>query len=275
MIYSFALALLLLTQTIFACDGFFPPNNLSIPVNDKNEGLSFEEFNSVIDQVSSTYKDVVTNHGGELAVTRDWESPTVNAGTWREGKFWKIILYGGMARHKEMTKDALALVLCHEIGHHLGGAPKKIFNNISHWSSTEGQADYWATLKCLRRVFEKEDQHSEIANSEIPQEVDDQCKSALCKRISLASEAISKINASGRSVPPPHFETPDTTIVAITYDAHPATQCRLDTLFHGALCPINWKQDVSQLHEGPGTCHPMEGYQKGIRPHCWYKSTRR
>lgn len=273
--YSFALALLLFTQSIFACTGFLPPNNLAIPVSDKNEGLSLEEYNRVIDQVFDTYKNVITHYGGELFINREWESPTVNAGTLRMGKLWKINLYGGMARHKEMTKDAYALVICHEIGHHIGGAPKKTINQRTHWSSTEGQADYWATLKCLRRVFEKEDNPEIITGMEIPNEVISECKDALCQRISFAANSIAKIHASIRNLPQPQFATPDTTEVSITFDRHPASQCRLDTHFQGALCSIEWKKDVSQLYEGPGTCHPKEGYAKGIRPLCWYKSTRK
>jgi hypothetical protein len=260
--------------SLIACSGFFPENNLSLPITDKNEGLSQEQYHRVIDKVASVYRPVVADYGGRLMINRKWESPTVNAGTHRLNNLWQINLYGGMARHKDMTEDAFALVICHEIGHHIGGAPKKIISARRHWASTEGQSDYWATLKCLRRVFEKEDNENSISQSEIQLAVEENCKTALCKRISLASHAISKINAQLRRAPDPDFATPDLTRVMRTDDQHPVAQCRLDTLFQGALCPLDWKKTVSQSYEGPGTCHPKEGYRSGIRPLCWYRSTR-
>lgn len=266
--YSFVAA------SLIACSGFFPENNLSIPISDKNEGLTQVQYEQIISKVENIYADVVNDYGGKLVINRKWESPVVNAGTYRVNNSWEINLYGGMARHELMTEDAFALVICHELGHHIGGAPKKIISGKRHWSSTEGQSDYWATLKCLRRIFENEDNDESISQQEIPQTVIEECQSNLCKRISLAAHAVSKINAQIRRIGEPDFATPDLTRVMITDDKHPVAQCRLDTLFHGALCSLDWKETVSQWYEGPGTCHPKEGYEKGIRPLCWYKSTR-
>ena len=266
--YSFVAA------SLIACSGFFPENNLSIPISDKNEGLNQTQFEQVISKVENVYTDVIKDYGGTLVINRKWESPVVNAGALRSSDSWQINLYGGMARHEEMTEDAFALVICHELGHHIGGAPKKIISGKRHWSSTEGQSDYWAALKCLRRVFENEDNEDSISQASVPPAVTEECQTPLCQRIALAAQAISKINAQIRSAPMPDFSTPDLTRVMITDDKHPVAQCRLDTLFQGALCTLDWKKTVSQLYEGPGTCHPKEGYEKGIRPLCWYRSTR-
>lgn len=266
--YSFVAA------SLIACSGFFPENNLSIPISDKS-GLNQEQYEKVISKVENIYSDVIKDYGGNLMINRKWESPVVNAGTLRTNdNSWQINLYGGMARHEEMTEDAFALVICHELGHHIGGAPKKIISGKRHWSSTEGQSDYWATLKCLRRVFESEDNDEIVSQTAVPQVVNDECQTTLCKRTSLASLAISKINAQIRGIGDPDFSTPDLTRVMLTDDQHPVAQCRLDTLFQGALCSLDWKKTVSQYYEGPGTCHPKEGYEKGIRPLCWYRSTR-
>lgn len=45
-------------------------------------------------------------------------------------------------------------MLCHELGHHLGGAPFK--PDIS-WMSTEGQADYFSGSTCLKKIWRDED----------------------------------------------------------------------------------------------------------------------
>ena len=65
-----------------------------------------------------------------LKIEKKWSSATVTAGTYRDirNKQWIINLYGGLARHPLITEDAYALVICHEIGHHIGGAPKKIID---------------------------------------------------------------------------------------------------------------------------------------------------
>jgi Zn-dependent protease with chaperone function len=54
-------------------------------------------------------------------------------------------MFGGLARDPLVTKDGFSAVICHEIGHHIAGAPRKGFS----WASNEGQADYFATTKCL------------------------------------------------------------------------------------------------------------------------------
>ena len=69
---------------------------------------------------------------------------------------WEVHMYGGLARHQAVTADGFALVVCHELGHHLGGAPQKVdwFGRL-RWASNEGQADYWGTAKCFRKLLEE------------------------------------------------------------------------------------------------------------------------
>jgi hypothetical protein len=33
-------------------------------------------------------------------------------------------MFGGLARHELVTDDGFMMVVCHETGHHLGGAPR-------------------------------------------------------------------------------------------------------------------------------------------------------
>ena len=133
-----ALILFLQNTLVFACEGFLPPNNLYLRVNDKNEGLSQLQYQRAIDKVANVYTRVARKHGAILKIERLWESGIVNAGTFRDerNKHWHLKLYGGLARHWFMTEDGYALVICHELGHHIGGAPKKIINQEPIWSST-------------------------------------------------------------------------------------------------------------------------------------------
>lgn len=134
-----------------ACDGFLPPNDLRIPVGSlEANGISEAQFNQVLDQVQALYGPIIAARGGRLVINRLWSDSTVNASAERNGGQRIINMYGGLARHDAITQDGLALVACHELGHHLGGAPKfGIFERLD-WASNEGQSDYFANLKCLR-----------------------------------------------------------------------------------------------------------------------------
>ena len=277
----FALSLFLSCSGSLACEGFLAPNNLLLPPSDKNEGLSELEYEEVISKVERIYSPVARENNAVLKLQRQWASPTVNAGTYRDerNKQWLVNLYGGLARHPFMTLDGYALVICHEIGHHLGGAPKKTLEARPFWPSSEGQADYWATLKCLRRIFKREDNLEAIKDLVIPAIVTKECEnsftnknlSTLCIRIALAGQAVSKISAGVRATANPEFETPDLSIVAQNFEKHPLPQCRLDSYFQGALCPQVVEDAVSQEDARKGTCHPENGFQTGLRPLCWYR----
>lgn len=119
-------------------------------------------------------------------------------------------MFGGLARHKITNADGFALVVCHETGHHLGGFPRnKNILGQQVWSSNEGQSDYFATMKCFRRVMEKEDNASANAALQIPKLVGDKCAAQhkskdeieLCKRGAMGgmnlAELLSDLGGSG------------------------------------------------------------------------------
>ncbi len=274
---------LTLSGAVLACSedgktGFLPENNLRIPVGMKtNGGLTEAQFNTVIEKVETIYAPIVASMGGKLIVNRKWSDATVNANATRLGG-WVVNMFGGLARHQTITPDGFALVLCHEIGHHLGGAPK-VSNFLNRWASNEGQSDYFATTKCLRRAFLNDNNDAIVRRLNAPQALVDACTKAwggsvdrgICIRNGMAGVSVAALFASLRNQPEAKFETPDTKVVSRTDDAHPAHQCRLDTYFQGALCEISFNEDVSQSDEVRGTCHTKLGHQVGTRPLCWFK----
>lgn len=279
-----ALALTLtLTGSALACTedgkgGFLPDNDLFIPADTKNiTGIQEGEFNAVIDKLEAIYAPIVSEMGGRLTINRKWSDATVNANATRLGG-WIVNMYGGLARHPAITSDGFALVLCHEIGHHLGGAPK-VRNLFNRWASNEGQADYFATLKCLRKAFLNDDNASVVRGLKAPAKLVNGCAKAwsneedrlICVRSGMAGASVAGLFAALRNQPEAKFETPDTKIVSKTDDAHPAHQCRLDTYFQGALCEKSFNEEVSQKDEVKGTCHGSIGHQVGLRPLCWFK----
>jgi hypothetical protein len=279
------LATLMASQPILACtkdglEGFLPKNNFHIGVNDKEAaGLTEAQFNAVIDQVSGVYSPLVSEYGGKLEVVRKWTDGTVNAYAEREGDTWKVSMFGGLARHKTITPEGFALVVCHEIGHHIGGVPRYAGDD---WAANEGQADYFATLKCLRRVWQSENNAAAIKKMKVPKFLADSCTKQwakkpdrdLCVRGGMAGNSVAQLFAAlSWTVKPIKFDTPDPKQVTVTNDEHPATQCRLDTYFQGALCEKSFNEEIGQTDEVAGVCHASTGATIGLRPRCWFKST--
>lgn len=142
----------------------------------------------------------------ELTVVFDSEDPKVNAELTKVANELTIRVWGGMLRHRLMTEETLLLLLCHEIGHYLGGPPTKARGG---WSSTEGQADYFAGLHCARSVGLDE--------------------------VSFYDSALdlSRIYAGVTFSPEPQLECSDPTVVSRTNFGYPSVQCRLDSMLAG------------------------------------------
>jgi hypothetical protein len=280
--FIFVFALTTTLSPIFACDidgktGFMPENNLHISVEDKaTNGMTEETFTAIVNSVYETYAPIVKAKGATLKMDNNWKDTTVNAYANRTGKIWHVNMFGGLARHPLVTEDGFRLVVCHETGHHLGGFPKVVGNT---WAANEGQADYFGTLKCMKRVLSKEDNQAVVAKLNLDPAVATQCEQvyksadeiALCERIAMAGKSLALLLSELGKNNSVSFTTPDPAIVQTTFDAHPQAQCRLDTYFAGSLCDKSFTEDVSEINPIPGVCIKKDGYSVGTRPLCWYK----
>lgn len=275
------IALSLSVSTSYACDihgksGIAPENNLRISQWDKAANdMTKERFLAIIKSVSDIYAPIIKSKGGTLSMKNNWNDDTVNASAQRSGNTWIVNMYGGLARHQLTTDDGFALVVCHELGHHIGGAPRKGVR----WAANEGQADYFGAMKCLRRVLEKKDNITAVSKMNIDEEASNGCKEvyknagdiALCQRIAMAGKSLAQLLGSLARNSNVNFNTPDKSVVSTTYDEHPKAQCRLDTYFQGILCDKSFDQDVDNNDPVVGTCIASDGYKFGTRPLCWYK----
>ena len=274
---------LLAAPSVFACtvdgsEGIVEKNNLWIsPAMKSVNGVTEAQFNKVIDEAVVVMEPYIKARGANLTVVKKWEDGTVNAYAEQSGKEWKVSMFGGLARHETITSDGLALVVCHEIGHHIGGAP--LYSWKAGWAATEGQSDYFATTKCLRQVWAKDNNEEITAAMEIPARVKELCGSqnvwnqdyAICLRGAMAGDSVARLFAALRKQEPSKFETPDPKVAKYTQESHPATQCRLDTYFQGALCGADEMVEFSRDTEVTGSCHKTLGHTIGIRPACWHK----
>ncbi len=282
-----ALLLACVSTFSFACDehgktGIVEDNNLWIPSNVKSvNSISETEFNDIIDKIEAIYAPIIAERGKTLVIERKWEDGTVNAYAQQSGNTWRVSMFGGLARHETITRDGFATVVCHELGHHLGGAPKKSswFGGTS-WASNEGQADYFGTSKCLRKFMENDDNTSIMSEVEVPAVATEACAKnfsneneyAMCLRGSMAGMSLANLFRALRSMTTElKFDTPDPAVVTTTNHNHPAPQCRLDTYFQGALCTVDAYTDVSKDDANIGTCNRSENFETGLRPLCWFK----
>lgn len=285
---------------VLSAHGFLPKNNFKIPVGYKVkafgvEPVTEEKFNAILDQVEAIYAPVLEKMGAKLNMIRKWDDPTVNAYASRSGKTYNVAMFGGLARHKEVTPDGFALVVCHELGHHIGGAPRYSGN----WASAEGQSDYWATKNCAKKIFAKHN-NVKIVNKRIAKAkhlsqfypkhlttrimdeyVTGKCEAAykhlsadavtLCIRSAMGGKSLAFLLADLRKSPKPKFDTPDEGVVRRTNPRHPAAQCRLDTYFQGALCNVNPDVAEDPINPDVNSCNRAASHETGIRPLCWFK----
>lgn len=257
-----------------------PENGWSIPsVRVKDfVGVSEHDFNVVTSTLHKLYAPKIKEKGNvEFVMNADWQDATVNAYATREVATWTVHVAGGIARGKGMTKDSLALIVCHEIGHHLGGAPRTFL--YDGWPSAEGQADYWASSKCLKNYY-KELANEEIKlDSTIPEKIISECsfnfkaysEIKVCVRTLLASlDFANFLNALPDAKAPVSLDASDTRQVKGTNtNNYPRPQCRFDTLYQGALCDVGSDVATSDSDAKIGHCNDIS--KPGARPRCWYK----
>lgn len=258
-----------------------PDIGLKFPNNrNKNtqKAVTENDLKEISERIRKVYSELISKHyNAKLVFNIDWANDEMSAFATRTANSeYMINVYGGMARAPGMTKDAMALVLCHELGHHIGGAPKTTL--YEGWPSAEGQADYFAASKCMKRYY-TDLMHEEVdINSNIPEKIIADCNRVyknfndlkICVRTMIASLEFGQFLNNLKSTKfPVKLETPDSKIVKGTnINDYPRAQCRFDTLYSGALCPISSDVVTSNLDPGQGQC--MDTDKPGYRPRCWF-----
>ncbi len=257
----------------------FPVNDLQFYKNQKFlNTIDKEEFDFLIKKVEVAMSPIVYDVlKKKLVFNSFWDNSTVDANTTRDEDLNPVVnVYGGLARHPLISRDGFLLLLCHEIGHHLGGAPKSFRGQttVRGWSSAEGEADYFAVTKCLPRIF---NDGNDLKNASMDLETINlknamlKCKDDVCARIILAGKKVSDVFASvKKSAKLPEITNKDSAIVEKTYYLHPSPQCRLDTYIAGARCEMSFEILFDNFDPRIGAC---SANTIGARPECWFKES--
>jgi hypothetical protein len=232
-------------------------------------------------EVEALYGPFALQRGQTVLFQIRPESDSVVASAEGDGTHSKVIVHGGLLRSKRLTPDALRSVLCHELGHIYGGTPKRrapidwdgpMTEDGLSYVSSEGQADYYSTLVCFRRLVRGQDHANRIELAKLTPRVTRLCDYAwgkdtedswICRRAALGGESLLLLVADF----PISFESPDFSITEETLrDIYPNRQCRLDTVLAGALCQRQLPLDLALVPMHESECHEPESQ----RPNCWF-----
>jgi hypothetical protein len=204
-----------------------------------DSNVSKEMFMKIVEAGKKAYEPFAKKNNERLVINPNWDDSTVNANCMRRFGTVTVNMFGGLARRPEVTPDAFALVLCHELAHAYGGTP---YIMVSAKMSAEGQADYYGAKECLNLVFKEVAAETSMVNP--TDYMKQRCaESSLgddtepnCIRKLVAGQGLGNLLAVLKKDVAPNYETPDTTVVTKTELSYPKTiQCRLDTYLAGSL----------------------------------------
>lgn len=209
-----------------------------LPVGSVNvSSLTMTDYASVVGRfIAHNYGQVMKQTGLPLLIPFEWESPYFAAFAKKNSDSMQISLWGGMARAPGATKGALAAILCHELGHIVGGEPRQTIPG-SDWASTEGQSDFFAASECLPSFLK---QYPDLISAIDPQ-VEKLCGSNLdCARTLQAGLEMMLLlqKYSYRDYIPVNIEATEKAATELIRNSYPSDQCRMDSYVQGALCQL-------------------------------------
>ena len=175
-----------------------------------------------------------------------WDTPGYNANAGHVGSesTYEVNVYGGLLDWKASGEGALAAVICHEIGHILGGiAQSRSEQNGDLINISEGFADYFATQVCLKKYFSESVPSTGLAgrNDRIQQLCKNDSDPTLCTQVLNAAYdnsltlAYASQNASGEAIPDFKFPSHEvaTKGMVFSFGVYPERACRFDTMVAG------------------------------------------
>lgn len=211
------------------------------------------------------------------------ESPTVGGSAHHEVSHLAVVIDKGLLETSRLTPDGFRMIVCHELGHLFGGSPRRhappewdgpVAHDGLSLMTSEGQADYYASLVCFRKMLELESSESPRPDLErVGPRLKRKCQEEagfkgleleMCLRAALAGEDFLKVVFDF----PISCEKFDDSITPhLIRDMYPSRQCRLDTIVSGALCSEEqpFVLDFNLMENN--SC----GQTYAERPGCWYK----
>jgi len=273
-------------------------------VDPETPDLTAEQVFALSQQVMGAYRDHAKAHGARYSLQFGPVDGTdiflLPDHTWR-------VWLGLDFRRNGISADVATFILCHEVGHTLGGYPFKgvraqpqaggiasgLYGTVL---SAEGNSDYFASKECLPRIWadqralnakfrERVSDYVRARCDEVWREIDEQ---NLCYRSLAAAEAFGRWLVVGKLDPVPKLETPDPTVVEKMDSGYPKhAQCRVDTILRGALCRTKFRgtaipglvEPFDQVWLNPPASEAAAALDSCVegpasRPACWFMPNR-
>ncbi len=239
-----------------------------------------EDLKDAFNRVANAYENELIAKSSKLSFRYKPKDGAVGA---RINFLGELTVYG-TDDYGILDKNSLTLIMCHEVGHTLGGMPYLDPLFVNGFLSSEGQADYFASMKCLPKILRSEYAH--IPLLPLPQERyfeecskthTDEFSIAICTQVIEASYKLATYFQYTRdreiqiSIDKRTEEISSVTrYFKDNLNYYPSSQCRFETYLAGALCvddPNNYFSDAYTFRGSE--CQSMNMISK--RPNCWFK----
>ncbi|MGE3683480.1 MAG: ImmA/IrrE family metallo-endopeptidase [Bdellovibrionales bacterium] len=240
--------------------------------------------------IVSAYEPVAHARGQRLAIVQNGNRITQGAGADNDGTTITVSIDGGLLTSPRLTPDGFRFILCHELGHLFGGAPRR--GLPAEWTgvtaadglsvmSSEGQADFYAGAVCFRHLVRGQDHSVALASDtyKITPRLARMCdrawglgseESLICRRAALGGENLLLLVKDFAI----SFETPDPQIAPVLVrDILPGRQCRLDTIVAAATCRREGAENSLVMSPTDPIPNGCPGQPEAERPPCWYRQT--
>lgn len=235
-------------------------------------------------EIKETYSPIAQREGLSLNIKWYPNEPIFNASGMNTDHSWNISIYGGLISKPDLSAEAFRFILCHEMGHVIGGSPRfdlmddrvVLDNSKNGNTSNAGQPDYYAASVCMKLLLKNKD-NSKFNSSNLDPALKLKCENEfkieseknLCKRIGSAGlAAMSFLNAYMKTSANLSFATPSKKTAIQMESGHPDFQCRVDTILAGALCnstPKGISSDEADQVNLDCSNNPV-----AHRPACWF-----
>lgn len=240
----FKLILILPSLAFGEVRSFFPENDLYIP-EDEGFAAAVDEmrFHRIIDIGEALSRKFAEMNKERVYFERKWSSGRVNADVMRNNQgVVRIRMYGGLARHPDITPEGLALVMAHEIAHAYCWMWNKnpVYIAPEFKMCSEGNADYDGAYILQHALPYMADMELDLSYGK---KMFEACDTDVA--VSSTSNCIARLNA-GLSVTrllaklarekASSYDKRDTRVVRRTQRSYPDTvQCRLDNMWDGVF----------------------------------------
>lgn len=190
-----------------------------------NSQIDIVQFYTTPAQILQLFQTELAQKLYPLVLNAEWESPFFGAGVSLYENNFRLMILGGTTRIKGLTPDAYAAIVCHELGHVIGGSPFQTIQ-FAEWSSAEGQSDFFAANICLPRYFR--------SLNEVEDKIPARIEEAGYKMIQSFSLVIKEGDEFIR------FKADTTKTSATLINTYPSLQCRYENFRNPLIRPGCW-----------------------------------